>query len=552
MEVNDDVQRREMRKEFLGIFAVIMLVGIFFCTVKSGFKEDEIYSYGLSNSQYMPFLTELFEDGEGVINRQQLWNYITVNDGDSFDYGSVYYNQTQDVHPPLYYFLLHTICSVFPETFNKWMGLSLNLFLFAGTLLLLYNVMIRLLEGAKGTGSGHMLSAHKAGLMAMVLYGLSMAGLSELVLIRMYMLASFLNVLLVWWILCLLRKQSISLYLALGVTIFAGLTTHYYFVFYAFFACAMLDIYYLTTKKGRAFAAVSVAAVLGVLCMYLYYPAGLEDLMSGEKVTGEGFVDKVTSLHSIASAIFITCRIIVTDLAVTSVAGIAGCCLLFKQRKRLKGQMTAGRVMEMAVLVVPAVLDFMAVSLLTPSLRYIYNAIPLVPVAAACVWYWVMAAEDCETGEAKATGRMCRLDSKKTANGAIAVMIACSVGMLFLVEPEHLYRDHKQYNEALTTVEGAPVVYYTDVYHPSITSDVVQMLMFPDAYISKEAVTDGLISYVKEHQASQNMVVFFAKYPEMFDDEAYLTSLNDVLGGRYEPELLYDAKQSRTYLMRMK
>lgn len=526
--------------EFWGVFVVIIAAGIFFCTVKSGFKEDEIYSYGLSNSQYMPFLNELFENTEGegtVISRQELWNYITVNDGDSFDYGSVYYNQTQDVHPPLYYFLLHTICSFFPETFSKWLGLSLNLILFAGTLLLLYKIMDRLLEGANSTERTDKLSAHRAGLVAMILYGLSMAGMSEVVLIRMYMLASFLNVLLVWWVLRLLRKRSLSLYFALGITIFAGLTTHYYFVFYAFFVCAMLDIYFLVTKRRGAFAAVSVAAILAVLCMYLYYPAGLEDLLSGEKVSEEGFLENISSIWNIGSSLFITCRILMKGMAVAFLMGIAGCCQLIVRRSRLKGQPVGNNVVKMLILSLPAVLDFVVVSLLTPSLRYIYNAIPLVAVTVAYIWYWVMMSWNGERGKTESS---------------IVISILLSIIMLFFFEPEHLYRDHRQYNEVLKEMEGSPVIYYTGDYHSSITENVEQMLMFPDVYIQEEPVTEGLGDYMNGHTVSQSIVVFFAKYPEMFDNDIYLSQLNDALGGHYEPELLYDGTQSRTYLMRIR
>lgn len=554
MEISD-VQSKKLRIEFWGIFAVIMVVGILFCTIKGGFKEDELYSFGLSNSHSMPFLTGLFE-GKGeegtVINQQELWNYITVNEGEAFDYQSVYYNQTQDVHPPLFYFLLHTICSFFPETFSKWMGLILNLFLFAGTLLLLYGIMVKLLEGKKDTGQKRILFSHRAGLMAMILYGLSMAGLSELVLIRMYMLASFLNVLLAWWVLCLLRKQALSLYLALGLTVFAGLLTHYYFVFYAFFVCVLLDIYFLIKKKVKAFVAVSVAAILGVLCMYLYYPACIGHLMTGHKVSGEGFVGNITSLHHIASAIFITCKIMAKCLTATSFMGVAGCVLILIRRKKLKGRFDKDTGIEMLVLVLPAALDFMAVSLLTPSLRYIYNAIPLVPVAVAYVWYWVMISWDCETGKTEMTEGTARSWQRNIAYGSVVISFFLSVIMLFFFGPDHLYRDHRQYYEALRAVDESPVIYYTGDYHPSITENVTQLLLFPNAYVCKNAVTDRLVTYVDEHASNQNIVVFFAKYPEMFDSEVYLSELNGALGEQYEGELLYDGRQSVTYLMKKK
>lgn len=45
--------------------------------------------------------------------------YVMVAENERFDYATVYYNQTQDVHPPLYYFFLHTVCSAVPRKLYK-------------------------------------------------------------------------------------------------------------------------------------------------------------------------------------------------------------------------------------------------------------------------------------------------------------------------------------------------------------------------------------------------------------------------------------------------
>lgn len=57
-------------------------------------------------------------------------DYITVGADERFDYASVYYNQTMDVHPPLYYFILNTVSSFFAGSFSKWYGIGINLAIF--------------------------------------------------------------------------------------------------------------------------------------------------------------------------------------------------------------------------------------------------------------------------------------------------------------------------------------------------------------------------------------------------------------------------------------
>ena len=108
----------------------LLWTGYSFLYRKDGRHSDEIWSYGLANSYYQPFVYQRagvhIDDCqmEDIINTEQ-WitgetfrNYITVQPDQRFAYGSVYSNQTLDHHPPLYYALLHTVCSFFPNQFS--------------------------------------------------------------------------------------------------------------------------------------------------------------------------------------------------------------------------------------------------------------------------------------------------------------------------------------------------------------------------------------------------------------------------------------------------
>ena len=89
----------------LAVLVIISAACFLFAGRKEGMFIDEIYSYGLANSYYAPFVTDL-KDGDmldKVMTRQELVDYLSVGEGDGFAFGSVYYNQIRDVHPPLYY-----------------------------------------------------------------------------------------------------------------------------------------------------------------------------------------------------------------------------------------------------------------------------------------------------------------------------------------------------------------------------------------------------------------------------------------------------------------
>lgn len=254
---------------------VLIVVALCFCYVKSGYFLDEIYSYGLSNSEYAPFLTRVMggDITEKVISFKELFGYVSAGDN-RFNYASVYYNQTQDVHPPLYYYILHTVCSMFPDTFSKWLGLIPNMIFYVLTNYLL----LKLSDNLFGHTTGISLSV-------VTLYGLSAAGLSTVLFVRMYMLMTFLTVLLAYIVTKLMKSESYYLYPVVSLVIFMGLMTHYYFVFYAFFICLFYVVYQWRRKQYRKVFVFSFLALLGVGNLFILFPECITQMAKG---TGEG------------------------------------------------------------------------------------------------------------------------------------------------------------------------------------------------------------------------------------------------------------------------
>ncbi len=99
------------KKHFILILVFLLIFSVcgFFSVRKQGMFVDEIYTYGLSNGYYTPFVVSIPE-GEvvgSVISSEEFTDYLTVGNDDAFAVASVYYNQAQDVHPPLYYWLFN-------------------------------------------------------------------------------------------------------------------------------------------------------------------------------------------------------------------------------------------------------------------------------------------------------------------------------------------------------------------------------------------------------------------------------------------------------------
>ena len=200
------MQEIKKKKRAVALFVIVLICLCGWWAVrKEGFFLDEIYSYGLANSSYVPFLSwlhggEQVANGklpEAVFTQSEFLNYVAPQGSTRFDYASVYYNQTQDVHPPLFYFLLHTVCSLFPGSFTKWTGLGMNFVLLGGTLAALYALGMELFAD------------WKKALFVCALYAFNREMISNVTMVRMYMLMTLMTILLALLVAKSLRRPSV-------------------------------------------------------------------------------------------------------------------------------------------------------------------------------------------------------------------------------------------------------------------------------------------------------------------------------------------------------
>ena len=125
---------------FLAVVIVLSLaLSTVFMMNKQGYHEDELLTYNLANSA-----NTLKTDGEWNSGADFI-DYLSVSDGDRFNYEQVYENQIIDAsHPPFYYGLVHTVCSLFPNQFSKYFAFSINVLAMAGILIMLFKIVKRI------------------------------------------------------------------------------------------------------------------------------------------------------------------------------------------------------------------------------------------------------------------------------------------------------------------------------------------------------------------------------------------------------------------------
>lgn len=121
------------------IFAIALIVNVYFGFEKKGFHEDEYYTYFSSNRSL-----GLYQPDRQWQDRQTILDEFVVKEGEGFNYGLVKLVQSWDVHPPFYYYLFHTACSMVPGVFTKWTGIIVNLIAFGISFWLLFLILRRL------------------------------------------------------------------------------------------------------------------------------------------------------------------------------------------------------------------------------------------------------------------------------------------------------------------------------------------------------------------------------------------------------------------------
>lgn len=254
---------------FMATVVFISFVLVYYFQLKQNFHIDELYSYGLANSYFKPFPF----DKNQWLSGDYYQNYLSPTLETRFQYDSVYYNQVQDVHPPLYYWLLHSVSSFFPGLFSKWFGLSLNLSIHLMTFGLLFSFSNRLIKN------------RWLALVGAAFWALSVGALSSAMFIRMYHLVGLLQIALLSLSVHVLMSKKGQWRSLLGLTLlcFLGGFTHYYFYLYAF--ALVLTICLLLLFQGRLADAFlyGLSALVGVLAAFVSFPAIFTHLQSSNR-----------------------------------------------------------------------------------------------------------------------------------------------------------------------------------------------------------------------------------------------------------------------------
>lgn len=258
------------------IFALALAVNIYFGFQKSGFHEDEYYTYFSSNRSI-----GLYQPDREWQDKQVILDEFVVKDGEGFNYSLVKLVQSWDVHPPLYYFIFHTVCSFIGAVFTKWSGIITNLIAFAISFYVFDKLLIQLK------------CSDYLRWIILVFWGLNPQTVSCNLLIRMYawltlfvFLCAFVHIRFVQAIDKGIVKNSkdyfLKYLLPIMVISYLGFLTQYFYLFFFVGIGFSMTVWMFFGKKQR------IKSIIYVICCgvslaaaVLTYPASVHHIFGG-------------------------------------------------------------------------------------------------------------------------------------------------------------------------------------------------------------------------------------------------------------------------------
>lgn len=489
--------------------------------MKSGYFVDEIWSYGLSNSYYH---AQIWEDGalDNVkVDSKMFDDYLVVNDGEGFSYGSVIYNQTHDAHPPLFYLVLHSISSFFPGEFSKWFGLIPNIVYFLIAQIFLYKI-------------GKLFVRNRYfPFMALLLFGFNIVAVNMVTYIRMYMLMTMFALIFSYFHLKVILKKKIekSDLVMLFISVVGGMLSHYFFVIFAFPWIIIFLTWLGIRKHWKSMAQYIVCGGISGGAVCIFYPMYITNILGKQEGNSSNMYNNLSNFSdwgqkldffynilseqifgSLLTVILLICIVSVIFYVITHVFFEVN--LAYNDRKysiSIKNNMKdfnyncviKREYYLVAIMLAASAFYFVLVAKITPywSDRYMMCIFPFVVEIFCLFLYWVF--------------KVWKINSKRI----IAMLISIAViGALtyYANDPEYLYPEKKN-NVAISQEYGDyPCLYlYTSSY--MMINNALELMNYDDFY---QMYYEDLVNKYRQVNAEDGMVIYM-------DKEMNLNTTND-------------------------
>lgn len=454
---------------------------------------DEAYSFGLAN--YDKIEIEANEDFFNNWHGKEYYeDYLSVQEDEAGNFTPVYENQKNDVHPPLYYLLLRFGMELTRGHFSMWTGFGLNMIIYAFITIFMYLILKKLFKDDKS-------SIIKSAILAFM-SSIVLAALSNVVYIRMYALLTLEILITVYLHIKLLESEKINfkLLICIGISVLAGVLTHYYYLFYLVFLYLVFLIKYIKERNLRILLYYTLTIASAGIISLIIFPYSIEHMFFGYR--GQGVISKLLNLPEIIPSILQQIHnlnyygfnnmlyviiILLVGILIYNKICKKGCPIISKENKEI-----------IKIILLPSIGFFIIATLASPwnVLRYVVPVFGLIFVIAI---YYLYKVFQIGTGE-----KICN---------TLLVVIFCMIlisPLVFHMEPELLYSDRKEIVQKLGGELNLPTIYLYNSGTSGFLNDILLFSKIDESYIAKDIdyTENNIQEILKNKDVSNGIIVF--------------------------------------------
>ena len=278
-----------MKSKYFNILVLTLLLFnlsliIHYYNLKTIYHVDEMFSYGHANSSTGAYLVKGIDANFNVediekhlLNRwfdgSVFHNYLTVQPEERFKYSYIFENLAVGVHPPLFYILLHTICSFTPDIFSKWQGAVLNIPIWIALLIMLYKLSSRFFKDKY------------LALLPVVFYAYSQIGFNTVLYIRGYLLQTLWAVCLLYEAVILLQEKQVSPkhWFLIFLYSLLGMLTQYNSIVYSAIIGVVIGFGLLFQKRYKDIMLLALILIWSLGTFLAIFPEAIGTFMHAER-----------------------------------------------------------------------------------------------------------------------------------------------------------------------------------------------------------------------------------------------------------------------------
>lgn len=418
------------------------------------------------------------------VSGDELFQEITAGKGERFQYGQVYINQALDVHPILYYVVVHTVFSIFAGNYSDAFLFGINIVFLLLTCILICRIVKRYWND------------DVMAMLAMTIFGLSQGFISCAVYFRMYAMLTFFVMLVLDQHMNLCSHAGDALAtrkkrLLLGLTVWAGFNTHYYFILFLL-PLFVMTCFRIEKDKKILWCYIKTMITAGVISV-VFWPFSIYHILFGYRgtealanVASAGIFGKLYGcFKEFANAFTLGNQIVLAAIFL-----LIAVVMIINVRKKKPN------LWMFSVMLVPGMVYLIAVAQVAPSIsdRYVMCLFPIIAVTIA---YGIMKGVTLFTESSRV----------RIVSAGVLMLVLLVISMT-AVTPNYLYREQSNWKLGVQGEKADYDCLMIGFDHGQGFSEAVKLSEFANVLVVGRAELEGIT--VAEEQLDRLVVYVFA------------------------------------------